>query len=150
MAAHYDLFLSHNHRDKDWVRMLAGRIERETSQRGALRVFFDEWDIPLGGNIPHHLEEAIAGSMHIAIVLSPDSVSSEWVLLERSIAKVLDPAGKRRLVIPLFLHPCEIPASEAFLALRRLYRARELRGRFRATPCHVAGRAPAKGNSLRT
>lgn len=115
MDAHYDLFLSHNHRDKDWVRMLARRIERETWQRRTLRVFFDEWDIPLGGNIPHHLEQAIAGSRHIAIVLSPDSVSSEWVLLERSIAKVWDPAGKRRLVIPLLLHPCEIPASEAFL-----------------------------------
>jgi hypothetical protein len=115
MNKKYDLFLSHSHQDKDWVRMLAARIERESCQRGTLKVFFDEWDIPPGGNILNHLEIAINASRHLAIVLSPDSVSSEWVLLERSIAKWFDPAGTRRRVIPLLLHPCEIPKSEMFL-----------------------------------
>ena len=115
MAPLYDLFLSYSAADKDWVRGLATRIEQETWNGRPLNVFFDEWDIPPGANIPHYLEQAIGRSRHIGIVFSPNSVSSEWVLLERSLAKWSDPSGSRQLIIPLLLHPCTLPASDAFL-----------------------------------
>ena len=52
----YDIFLCHNGADKDCVRKLAEQIESETfdgtSSGRAIRVFFDEWDIDVGENVP--------------------------------------------------------------------------------------------------
>ena len=84
----YDVFLSHNRADKDWVRDLAARIERETWQGHPLKVFFDEWDIQPGDNIPIALEKALPKSRKIALVMSPDFFKSEWTESERAAATI--------------------------------------------------------------
>src|SRR5437016_7056225 len=99
----YDIFLSYNHADKEWVRQLAIRIEREIWQGRRMRVFFDEWHIQPGENIPIALERALPGSRKIGIILSPHASQSAWVELERSVVTLLDPGNRQRRIIPLFL-----------------------------------------------
>ena len=102
----YDAFLSHSSKDKDFVRLLDRRLRAV-----GIRTFFDETDIPWGGNIPATIEHAIDSSRHLILVLSPDAVESEWVDLERCITTFRSPGAKKGLILPLLRRDCEIPAS---------------------------------------
>ena len=102
-AFQYDLFLSHNRANKRWVAELATRIEQVEWQRRRLCVFFDEWDIRPGENIPIALEKAIPASRKIGLVLSPAATQSPWVELERTIVTVLDPSNRQQRLLPILL-----------------------------------------------
>lgn len=108
----YDLFLSHNRADKEWVRNLAFRLIADDPERKPFKVFFDEWCIRPGENIPIVLERALLSSRKIALVISPDSNRSAWVELERSVVTALDPANREFRLIPLLLAgtDAELPA----------------------------------------
>jgi hypothetical protein len=107
----YDMFISHSAADKAWVYKLANRISGEYFQGRQLRVWFDEWAIKPGDYILDSLELGIEKSRFIAIVLTPDSVKSDWVKLERIIFQTSDPLGRTKKLIPLLLRDCEIPPA---------------------------------------
>jgi TIR domain len=78
MGKTIDLFLSHNNADKPWTERLASAVEAD---RGGppLKVFFDKWDVLPGGDVPIELEEGLQNSRYVGLVLSPESLSSDWV-----------------------------------------------------------------------
>src|ERR1017187_7897916 len=92
----YDVFLSHSSKDKDFVRVLDQRL-----RAAGIRTFFDETDVPWGGNIPSIVEEAADTSRHLILVLSPDAVESEWVDMERCVRLFQSPAGRGGSILPL-------------------------------------------------
>jgi hypothetical protein len=108
MAKAFDLFLSHNMADAPWTERLAAAIEGDRSGP-PLGVFFDKWDIPPGGDIPAELEEALQASRYVGLVLSPESLSSDWVALEWSTAIHRDPRARQRGLIPLLRRTCKLP-----------------------------------------
>ncbi|QKD03152.1 toll/interleukin-1 receptor domain-containing protein [Mesorhizobium loti] len=110
----FDLFLSHNGVDKTWVEHLATVVEADRNG-SLLKVFFDKWDIPPGGDIPLELEQGLQNSRYIGLVLSPEALLSDWVSLERSTAIYSDPRAKQRSLIPLLRRDCEIPSMLARL-----------------------------------
>jgi hypothetical protein len=103
-----DLFLSHNNADKPWTERLAAAIEADRTGP-PLKVFFDKWDVPHGGDIPAELEAGLQNSRYVGLVLSPESLSSDWVTLERSTAIHRDPGARQRSLIPLLRRTCDIP-----------------------------------------
>ena len=107
----YDVFLSYNHKDKEWVENLAGRIESEQHEGRKLRVFLDTRDIRPGSNMVDAMEKGLAQSRHICPVISPNSIDAEWPRMEWTIAISSDPSGRKGRVIPLWLGGCEIPPS---------------------------------------
>jgi|GEM_PF-3358854 len=113
----YDVFLSHSSKDKGFVRHLDKMLRSV-----GVRTFFDENDIPWGGNIPYEIEQGLEESRHLIFVLSPDSVGSEWADLERCITIFRSPSGRKGSVLPLLRRDCDgekIPA--ALRILRHLY-----------------------------
>jgi hypothetical protein len=103
----YDVFLSYSSKDKEFTRLLDRKLRAV-----GIKTFFDEKDIPWGGNIPANIEEALDLSQHLIIVLSPDAVESEWVDLERCVNIFRSPGGKERSILPLLRRDCEkIPAA---------------------------------------
>ncbi len=58
----FDVFLSHSAKDKDTVREVAERLRMD-----GLRVWFDEWEIKLGHNIPAKIEEGLKRSRVLCI-----------------------------------------------------------------------------------
>lgn len=114
----YDIFLSHNRVDKAWVRKLASRIEQEERQGHHLKVFFDEWDIQPGENVPIALEKALRTSRKIGFVISPEAVESAWVEMERAIATAFDPSGRHGRLIPLLLRGTDHDLPPLVLPLR--------------------------------
>jgi hypothetical protein len=117
----FDLFLSHNSADKAWTERLASAIE--SNRTGPpLRVFFDKWDIPHGADIPAELEQGLQNGRYVGLVLSPEALSSDWVVLERSTTIFRDPAARQRGLIPLLRRTCKIPdmlARLRYLDFRR-------------------------------
>ncbi len=85
----YDVFLSHNSKDKPRVRELA-----EDLRAAGLRVATE-----------HGLDDARAQ----VLCLSPAALGSEWVTLERSTVLFRDPTNAGRRFIPVLLADCELP-----------------------------------------
>src|SRR5882724_4716437 len=99
----YDVFLSHNAKDKPAVRELAERLKQD-----GLRVWFDEWGIQPGDSIPLKIEQGLEQPRTLILVMSRNAFASEWVTLERHTAVFRDPANAERRFVPLRLDDAEI------------------------------------------
>jgi tetratricopeptide (TPR) repeat protein len=95
------VFLSHSSKDKEFVRELYRRLQRD-----GVDCFLDEESIEAGDNFVRALERAIDECKYIVFVLSPDFCNSDWVEVERTSSIADDPAGLKRKVIPLMLRDC--------------------------------------------
>ena len=100
----YDVFLSHNSRDKPRVRELA-----EELRAAGLRVWFDEWVLKPGDDIYLAIERGLEATRAQVLCPSPATLESDWVALERSTVLFRDPTNAGRRFIPLLLADCELP-----------------------------------------
>ena len=98
------VFISYSHADRHFVERLA----IDLAHRGIV-VWWDEWEIRVGDSLVSKIEEGITSSSYLAIVLSPDSVSSAWVREELNAGLVRQLSEHRVLVLPLLLEDCGIP-----------------------------------------
>jgi len=98
------IFLSHSSRDKFFVRKLAERLKSV-----GIRVWLDEAEINIGDSLTEKIGHAITEMDFVGVVLSNNSVNSEWVQRELQIAIQRELATKRVVVLPLLLDPVEIP-----------------------------------------
>lgn len=103
VAKEHDLFLSHTGIDKDWVRNLGERLEREgvedRDDSRRINVFFDEWDIDYSANIVNRLNEGLSRSRYLVAILSPEFLESSWANQEWTHWFMTDP--KARNLIPV-------------------------------------------------
>ncbi len=106
----WDVFLSHNRKDKTRVRQVAERL-----RAAGLRVWFDEWIIQPGDDIYAAIEHGLEYTRTLILCMSQAAFGSDWVKLERNTSIFRDPINKDRRLIPLLLEDCKIPA-----VLRRL------------------------------
>lgn len=93
------IFISYSRKDMDFVRKLAGDLET-----AGYDVWWDITDLRGGDDWVRVIPEAISSSQHFIVVLTPNSVESEWVRKEYTQALNL-----RKKIIPIMLLPCEVP-----------------------------------------
>ena len=109
MAEVFDVFLSHNSRDKTAVRDLA----EELRERG-LRVWFDEWQLVPGRRWQDALEEVIGSVRSAAVLIGGDGLGpweapemraclSQCVERGIPVIPVLLPSAPQEPELPLFL-----------------------------------------------
>ena len=91
----FDVFLSHSSRDKDVIRELAERLQRD-----GLRVWFDQWEIQPGDSIPSKIEEGLEHSRVHVLCMSANAFGSDWSQLESGTFRFRDPLTKDRRFIP--------------------------------------------------
>jgi hypothetical protein len=98
------VFLSHSSKDKQFVRMLKYFL----GQFG-VHVWLDEDELGAGDSLFAKIEAAVEEIDVLAIILSPNSVSSPWVRqeLEQALARKLRKENIR--VVPVLLRDCDIP-----------------------------------------
>jgi hypothetical protein len=147
VAKTIDLFLSHNAADKPWTERLATAVEADRSGP-SLKVFFDKWDIPPGGDVPLELERGLQNSRYVGLVLSPEALSSDWVALERSSAIYRDPGARRRSLIPLLHRTCNIPDALARLNYIDFRREQDFDLGLRALVDVIRGRPARRGGDV--
>lgn len=98
------IFLSHSHSDKLFVRKLASDLKKF-----GVKVWIDEAEIKLGDSLIEKIREGIDKMEYLAVILSPDSVKSEWVKKEVDVAMNQEIEGRKVKVLPLIIKNCRIP-----------------------------------------
>lgn len=98
------VFLSHSSQDKFFVRELAERL-----QAAGVDVWLDEAEIHVGDSLTQKIGRAIHETDYVAVVLSQNSVDSEWVQRELQMALQKELKEKNVVVLPLIFEHVEIP-----------------------------------------
>ena len=93
------IFISYSRKDMSFVRKLAGDLEK-----AGYDVWWDLTDLRGGDDWVRVIPAAIESSQHFIIVLSPNSIESEWVRKEYTQALSL-----RRKIIPIMLAATGVP-----------------------------------------
>jgi hypothetical protein len=104
MAKEFKVFLSHSSVDKPFVRPLRDRLVAD-----GYTCWVDEVEIKVGYSIRRAIEDGIIDSGYFGIVLSPDSVGSEWVQRELDMAILREIRQKNVFVLPILYRDCDIP-----------------------------------------
>ena len=147
MGFAYDVFLSHNGKDKDAVEYLARRLEDETG----LKVFLDKWNLIPGDSWQEDLEQALAASRTVAAFLGPSGIGG-WhneEMREALNRRVSDPA---RRVIPVLLPGTtmpdknEIPSFLARLTWVDFRKDLDDKDAFRRLVAGIRGERPGRGD----
>lgn len=105
------MFLCHSHKDKPFVRKLAGHL----SHLG-VHIWMDEWELEPGDSLHSCIGRALDEAAYIGIVLSPDSVASKWCRSELDHALTREKSIGRKVAIPLLYRDVKPPP---FLAGRQ-------------------------------
>jgi len=99
-------FISYGHQDEGFARALYKRLKAQ-----GVRVWFAPEDLRGGRKFFEQLEEAIRRHDRLIIVLSTDSLQSQWVAVEVLKARARESAENRRVLFPIRLVPNEILRS---------------------------------------
>jgi hypothetical protein len=105
----YDIFISHNRADKEWVRVLTDRLTEQPYNGRRLRPWLDEHFLD-PGNLSSNAEltTAMDRSRFLGLVLSPEAMTSTWVDFElRHFLEGRD----REAIIPMLRRRCTPPAA---------------------------------------
>jgi hypothetical protein len=101
----YLIFISHSSKDRWIAKQTAAIIERRAKRHG-VRTFLDERDIKGGDSIPETILATLRDCQEFTILLSPESIFRQWVLVELGAA-----LGLQKYVVPITLNvkPADIP-----------------------------------------
>jgi len=112
----YDVFLSHNSRDKPAVEWLAAKLEDQAQ----IHVFLDKWNLVPGDPWQEDLENALTASATVAVFLGPAGISG-WHNEELRNALTTRVSDRGRRVIPVLLPGTTMPEeNEIPVFLQRL------------------------------
>jgi hypothetical protein len=101
----YLVFISHSSKDRWIARQMAAIIERKPKRYG-VRTFLDEVDLEGGDRIPATIKANLHACEEFVILLSPHSITRQWVLVELGGAWTLD---KRIMAITSNLSADKVP-----------------------------------------
>jgi len=109
------VFISHSSIDKPFVERLATDLRT----REGIDAWLDKWEILPGDRIPEKLEEGLSQAGILVLVLSPESVKSQWVSYEKDAwltaqvneekRAMQEARTPNRRLIPVLYKDCEKP-----------------------------------------
>jgi len=103
-------FISYGHQDEAFARALYTRLKGQ-----GVRVWFAPEDLRGGRKLFEQLDEAIRRHDRLILVLSKDSLHSQWVAVEVSKARTREAVENRRVLFPIRLVPYEILQSSTLI-----------------------------------
>lgn len=98
------IFLCHSSKDKFFVRELA-----ENLKTYGIKVWLDEAEINIGDSLTEKIGQAIDETDYVGVVLSTNSVNSQWVQKELQVALQKEFSKKQVVVLPMLLESVAIP-----------------------------------------
>lgn len=99
----FDIFLSYKSEEIEWVKQL-----KEDLRRRGVKVWLDQDEIRWGDHFAEALEKALELSKTMGLVVTPESINSNWVKEEYYRALSLVNEDQLRL-IPILLRTAVIP-----------------------------------------
>jgi hypothetical protein len=106
LAGHFlmPIFISYSSKDSDFVDRLAAQLVHHK-----VNVWIDRWEMHVGESLLDRIQEAIQDASALLVVLSPDSVESEWCKKELNSGLIRELEERRIVVLPVLIRSCEIP-----------------------------------------
>ena len=98
------IFISYNQKDRAFVDVLAANLVAAKHN-----VWMDRWELSLGDSLTQKIEGALTKANAILVILSKNSVQSEWCKRELSAGLIRELEEKQTLVMPCVIDDCEIP-----------------------------------------
>ncbi|MEZ5941952.1 MAG: TIR domain-containing protein [Planctomycetaceae bacterium] len=95
-------------------RAAANRVAESLSSAG-LRVWFSEWELQPGDSIAKRIDEGLAASDVLLVLLSPNAVDSNWVRAEWHAALNSQLRNRAVTLIPVLIADCNLPPALANL-----------------------------------
>lgn len=111
------IFIAYAHQDK----AVAQRIAKKLGELG-LDVWYDNFDLVPGDSLRSKIEETISSMDYLVVLLSPNSVRSQWVRKELDFALSRELTTRDITIIPVLVADCKRPAfleSKQYVDLRR-------------------------------
>jgi hypothetical protein len=111
---YYSCFISYSHKDEDF----AQRLHADLQNKG-VRCWFAPQDLPIGGKILDEIDAAIRLRDKVLLILSEQSINSDWV--EDEVKTAFEEERKRRqaVLFPVRLDDAVLKAKEAWAAKLR-------------------------------
>ena len=97
---YYSCFISYSHKDEEFAK----RIHNDLQAAG-VRCWFAPHDIQAGKKIHHQIDEAIRFYDKLLLILSPDSINSNWVGNEIIRAKKKEDRQDSQMLFPVSIVP---------------------------------------------
>lgn len=98
------VFISYAHEDVAFVnRLAAGLIERDVN------IWLDRWQLHAGDSLNGKISAALRDASFLCVVLSKNSVKSEWCKSEINAGLLREVEEKRSVIIPILIEDCEVP-----------------------------------------
>ena len=88
------VMISYSHKNKNIARRLATDL-----QQSNLDVKLDEKDILVGESIHQWVEKTVSESDYILVLLSPESMQSDWVRDEMNAARIREKENHRNILL---------------------------------------------------
>lgn len=98
------VFLSHNTKDKPFVRKLAKDLDSH-----GVKYWLDEAEIKIGESLIEKIRSGIDQVDYVAVILSENSVASPWVQREIDVAMNQEINGRKIKVLPIMYQKCDLP-----------------------------------------
>jgi hypothetical protein len=122
----YSCFISYSTKDQEF----ADRLHADLQDAG-VRCWFAPHDVQGGKKVHEQIDQAIRLHEKLLLILSPDSMNSEWVKTEIAKARKRELQEKRQVLFPIRLAAFEVLRDwECFDADTRKDSAREIREYF--------------------
>lgn len=99
------IFLSHSSKDKAFVRKLADDLRKHGHF-----AWVDEAEIKIGDSLIEKIGEGIENTQYLGVVISSNSIKSEWVTREVRIALNQEINEKKVKVLPILIENVQMPA----------------------------------------
>lgn len=113
----YHIFLSHSHRDNAFCHRVVDHIKRSLPDAD---IFYDQRTIIGGDEWMRRVQREIIERPIFIIILSPNSVESEWVREETNLAISEAMNRRERRIIPIRHQDCDIAHLAALLLNRQI------------------------------
>lgn len=98
------IFISYNREDSKF----ADKLARNLAMR-KYPVWMDRWELNIGDSLIDKIQKALSSSVAILVILSRNSVDSEWCKKELNSGLMRELAEKTVLLLPCVIDDCEIP-----------------------------------------
>ncbi|MGO8950632.1 MAG: tetratricopeptide repeat protein, partial [Ktedonobacterales bacterium] len=103
MAEAARIFVSHAHEDNAWCQPFV-----EALRQAGANVWYDERDL-VQGVLQREIEQQLRARPIFLLILSPQSVSSDWVQAEMTAAIHLKGQNPERIILPVMARRTEVP-----------------------------------------
>jgi hypothetical protein len=115
-AIHYSCFISYSTHDEEFAK----RLHADLQDKG-VTCWFGPLDLPIGGKILDEVDEAIHLANKVLLILSENSIGSNWV--EKEVKKALEEEDmrepKQTVLFPIRLDDAVMKTKQAWAGLVR-------------------------------